>query len=233
MENELEERVADALSFLERRYSNVKEGWLVLWRLDNYTSEWLPVTDLEAVARAAVEVSEKTDVYLGVGVQKEKQIFAKRGAAKTVSYITGFWIDVDIKGTAHKAANLPPTKEKALEFIRKFELKPTEIIHSGHGLQVWWLLKEPFKITDEMDREYIQKLLITFQGHFINAAKTKGWKVDSTMDIARVLRVIGTKNHKRPENVKVVTSVKYNPTAYYSLEDFEMLEEKQGLGAWM
>ena len=58
--------------------------------------------------------------------------------------IPGLWLDLDYQSPgAHKTRHpLPPTKEAALSLLDVAPYKPSLIVHSGHGLQIYWLFKE-------------------------------------------------------------------------------------------
>ncbi len=65
--------------------------------------------------------------------------------------------------------------------LEEFPLKPTAIVHSGGGYQVYWSLKEP------MDADEAKSLMKRLHQH-LNG--------DSVSDSARILRVPGTFNYK-------------------------------------
>jgi Protein of unknown function (DUF3987) len=133
--------------------------------------------------------------------------------------LPGLWADLDVKGEAHQANNLPPTSKDAMCIIEAIPLKPTLIIHSGHGLQVWWLFKELWVFEGEDERREAQELSHRFQATLKQRAKGYGWQMDGTHDISRVFRPPGTLNHKlNPVEVRVL---RYDEGARYNPADFE------------
>jgi hypothetical protein len=80
------------------------------------------------------------------------------------------------------------------------------VVSSGHGLHAYWLLKEPFIIGTEQDMLEAQGLLRGWNAYINARAAARGWRFDSVGELARVLRVPGTLNHKTqpPREVRVV-----------------------------
>ena len=75
------------------------------------------------------------------------------------------------------------------------KIKPSIVVNSGNGIHGYWLLDKPFIIETEEDR-HISSIFKGF-GRYVNSeAKKHGWKIDSVYDLARILRVPGTINHK-------------------------------------
>lgn len=108
-----------------------------------------------------------------------------------------------MKGEAHKKDDLPDTIDQARELARSLGIEPTEEIHSGHGLQAWWLLRKPWIFRDDDDRKKAADLVRRFQALLRAQANAKGWEIDSTHDLPRILRLPGTWNHKAADPVRV------------------------------
>jgi len=121
--------------------------------------------------------------------------------------IAGLWADVDYAGEDHAKIGLPTTEAEAFELVYAMPVEPTIVVHSGHGLQAWWLFKEPWIFLDG-EREEAQAMIRGWQGHMAQIAKDRGgWVVDSTHDLARLMRLPGTFNNKSaPVPVKVLSS---------------------------
>jgi hypothetical protein len=148
------------------------------------------------------------DVYTGVGVAPMDALLrsSQRAVADMIAGIAGMWSDVDYAGKNHAKPRLPQTEEEALELVAAMPVRPTILVHSGHGLQAWWLFKKPW-IFQNGEREEAQALIRDWQGHMAGLAKTRGWVVDSTHDLARVMRLPGTVNNKaEPVPVRVIWS---------------------------
>jgi hypothetical protein len=85
-------------------------------------------------------------------------------------------------------------------------VNPTILVHTGHGLQAWWLFHEPW-IFEDGEREEAQAMIRGWQSHMARLAGDRGWVVDATHDLARLMRLPGTVNNKsEPVPVKVVSS---------------------------
>ncbi len=98
------------------------------------------------------------------------------------------WLDVDFKDFGGQ-------KETAIA-LKDFTAnagvpKPNWVIHSGHGLHVYWVLKEALP-KDEWERAARGLKQLCFE---------HGFKADParTADIASILRVPGTMNYKDPD----------------------------------
>ena len=146
----------------------------------------------------------------------------QRGGTDDVIAIPGFWLDVDFVHAVHaKAAHLPPDLEAAMGLIREFPLAPSLIIHSGHGIQVYWLFKELWTFDSPEERERAQAMLNCFKATFVALAAAHKWKIDATADLARVLRVPGTMNRKESGHVLPVLVIEEDSERRYDPSDFE------------
>lgn len=96
--------------------------------------------------------------------------------------------------------------------------KPSLIVHSGHGLQIYWLFKELAGFHTKDDREAFSRLCRGWQQLFQQAGRDQGWHVDSTADLARVLRIPGTYNLKTDEarevTVREANDFRYDPSDF-------------------
>jgi hypothetical protein len=127
----------------------------------------------------------------------------------------GVWWDGDIRGPNHKQDKLPATVDEVLDFVAGLPLQPTCVIHSGGGIQVSWLFDMLEVIENEEDRALAQRLSSDVQGFINERGKEMGWVFDNTSDLARVLRVAGTANHKSapPQPVRILwqSDARYAP----------------------
>lgn len=160
-------------------------------------------------AEYALKQAETNDVYVQVGVSNKKT--SGRWSAKQITGICALWADVDYGTDGHQKNNYPPTVDAALALVREMGLEPSFIVHSGHGLHTYWLLDERL---NSMDAEPLaQAWLGALKGY----AAQHGWDVDTTQDLARVLRVPGTSNRKKSDDVLPVHLIG-ETGAKYSLE---------------
>jgi hypothetical protein len=130
-----------------------------------------------------------------VGLHADRAVGGRGGEDQIVA-LPGVWADIDIKGPAHKAINLPPTIDAAKEIYSAVQIRPTVLVHSGYGLQVYWLFRELWLLNTPEERARAKSLLVRWQGMLRRIATAKGWALDPTADLARMLRVPGTFNYK-------------------------------------
>jgi hypothetical protein len=205
--------------FFQTLYGEDAPGYLAIWTHTPKETHWVAASDPAEMERIALDIGRERDVYFGIGLHMEKLEKGRRGTSSEVIAIPDLWADLDVKGEAYKANNLPPTCKDAMHITEAIPLKPTLIVHSGHGVQAWWLFKELWVFENETEREEAQELSRRFQAPLKHKAKEHGWHMDGTHDISRVLRPPGTYNHKRePVEVRVL---RYNEDARYNPSDFE------------
>ena len=145
------------------------------------------------------------NIYFGVAPRKER-----KGDKSAIKYVSCLWVDLDVGSEGHKKKSRFETVEEALESVEKFEHAPSIIVFSGHGLQCYWLLREPEDVSDPRPVEGIMKGLILAVGGD-----------PGTHDISRVMRLPNTLNVKIPEKPKDVKVLKFEPELRYNLSDFE------------
>jgi hypothetical protein len=182
--------------FLRRLFGAAPPNLHVLiWALKGKRSWFVPVAGLGGVGRVLAPLAGG-DVYYGVALGPKDFGQYRRCPADEAAGIVGLWADIDMAGEAHKGDNLPPTLEDARGLANSLGLPPTEVVHSGHGLQPWWLFDEPWVFQDDEDRRGAAALVERFQAALRHNAEAAGWSLDATHDLARVLRVPGTTNYK-------------------------------------
>ena len=159
----------------------------------------------------ASKKSGKVNLYYGVCLRREtwprigidgKE--EKRGTIENVLSATALWVDIDFK-------TIP--RERALELLKRFPLKPSIGVFSGGGFNILWLLKEP-ATGDELKRVSP-----------INVAISRQVGGDHTHDLARVLRLPGTPNIKY-DPAPTAEIVVWRPQLRYNLFDFDFLPEE-------
>lgn len=204
------------------RYFNVLFGeippdqWLLLWRLADKRSFWF--RDLK-LAEEFCRENAATSVYAGMGLSPENFGPSKRCEAGRVTAVGGLWSDLDTLSPAHQKKNLPPTMKDALSILPS-EFPPTMVVHSGHGLQAYWALKELEIFDDPGERQAMQELTERWHRLISWRAQAKRWSVDATYDLARILRVPGTTNIKIPTDPVVARIIELNERRY-NLSEFE------------
>lgn len=172
-----------------------------------------------AAAVEAVKLADQCDVYFGVCPVKDSAAIVRsrgkkaRAAVPDVATVPALWADIDLAGEGHKSGkNYAPDIDA---WGPTFEaLPPSYIIQSGHGLHCYWLLEKPFQIESEEDRERIGETVKRFQS---SLAASAGYDIDTTGDLARVLRVPCTVNHK--EGAALPVEIIKKTGARYELAD--------------
>jgi hypothetical protein len=210
------------LEFLRLLWLNKPEGhFVLLWTLPEKRSRWfreiLPAADY-------IETVRDRDVYVGVGLSKQDFGPVHRCVSDEISGLTGFWADLDLRSDAHTTKALPESIADALSIIPA-SMPPTLVIVTGNGAHAWWLFKEPYIFDNDEDRKATACLVARWSTLLrLNAAR-RGWVFDRLSDLARVLRVPGTRNHKDPASPKDVV-VHSRSDARYNLSDFaEFLDD--------
>jgi len=183
---------------------------IVFTRRGQLHTKWYATSDIDRVAPQIEEAAEKFDVYCSVATYKAKPEKG-RGTLKDVGSISGFWADLDIGTEGHHPAQLPnpETVEEALSIIKGMP-DATAVIHSGGGLQVWWLFDEPWVFDDQTEAQLASN---EWQNRLVKAGESLGYHVDSLGDLPRILRVPGTQNHKT-DNVRPVVLENLNDCRY-------------------
>jgi hypothetical protein len=151
------------------------------------------------------------NIYFGTNFLAERPK-SGRGKAEDSGGATCFYMDVDFdtESEAHARSDLPKTEADAIGLVKGNGFDPSIIVHSGHGLHVYWLFKEPWIFDSDEEREKCHYLLLRLQETINIKASKSGWSLDSTNDLARVLRVPGTFNIKVPDNPVEVRVIENN-----------------------
>lgn len=146
-------------------------------------------------------LAKNFNVYFGVCPRSRKE-----GTKSAVQYVLCLWVDLDFK--LFKGG-----KDEALARLRDFPLSPTIIINSGYGFHVYWRFREPEQISEPGDVAKIESYLKAL-ANALNADP-------KSAELARVLRIPGTLNHRDPINPLPVQIVQINSELAYNLSDFD------------
>jgi len=179
------------------------EHFLYLWTLPEKESFFLNNTD-KLISKANILKHQNSDVYFGIGTSPRNFGKMRRCLAKDVAGIPCFWLDVDY-GKNHKKKNIFKNKDQAIEFINNLPLKPTTVILSGNGIHCYWIFNEfwDFESNNEIRVSAAKKAALWNITIKQMAYNDYGFDIDSTFDLARVLRVPGTYNRKNEKEIKV------------------------------
>ena len=177
------------------------DHYILLWTLPDKRSHWFQ--DVTKAAEFAVAAAADKDVYVGVGLSRADYGPSRRCKSDEVSGLAGIGTDLDLLSDAHKKA-LPATIPDALKILPA-EMPPSVLISTGNGIHTWWLFKEPLIFDNDEERQAAARLLTRWHRLLARNATAHGWSYDKLSDLARILRIPGTRNLKDPANPKEVT----------------------------
>ena len=187
----------ELLHFLEFLYRDA-DAYIYTWSAASKQSEWYHTTELD---RMAADSAGEVDLYYGVGFLNQSGTKRTRAKNTEISGIPGFWVDIDIADPqAHKTENLPPDIKSVLEILSP---APSMLVSSGYGLHAYWVLDKSWIFETDMDRQKAANGLKSFQEKIRSVFKSRGWALDPTHDLARVLRLPNTGNGKKDKTVAV------------------------------
>jgi hypothetical protein len=145
---------------------------------------------IDAAARA------QQHVYFGVATR----VTTANGRRENCGFIGALFTDIDFKVTPEADAR---------ERLARFPLAPSIVVHTGGGLHVYWLLREPLDIHETDPDPLLRCLSRALRGDL------------KAGEAARVLRVPGTWNVKpeygapRPVRLELLDeSRRYNPSDF-------------------
>jgi hypothetical protein len=197
----------DTKKFLNELFEyKPKDALIAIWEIPSKKTRRFKDIN-QAAAYIGQKKETKSDIYFGCGLQGKNLGPHKRGSRKDIIGIPGFYMDIDIKSDVHKAENLPPDINAAMSLIMNNGYDPTIVVHTGNGIHAHWIFKEPEMFENDVHRHQIETMCQRLQETIKQRATEKGWSLDSTWDIARVLRPPGTANYKdmnNPVDVKVI-----------------------------
>jgi hypothetical protein len=199
------------------------EGVLNIFDKKSKKTHSFPTDNIPQITAKTDELKREADLYFEVCLGATPPMPGKRGDAASKTVMPCLWFDLDVQSPVHTETDLPATSDEALEFAKLFQ--PTFIIDSGHGLQFYHCLRSPLYMGNEIEWQQAKKLIRKFQAFLIGQGRERGWKLDNTSDLARLMRIPGSYNLKVPDNPKEVRVIYYDPEALYDPADFEQLPD--------
>ncbi|KLU63775.1 hypothetical protein DEAC_c43040 [Desulfosporosinus acididurans] len=206
--------VSEILKFLQAIYGET-EGYTYIWLLKKKKTLWRPLSNLRDMAESAVRFGHSQDIYFPVCPQVKALTENERGTLVSVHSMTCFYCDFDCQGGNHKQKNLP-TFEEVWEWLMSLPYPPSIILFTGGGIHCYWLFDKPWIFESNDDRQKAQETSRLWQKRFIRDFAKRGWKLDNTSDLTRVLRLPGTMNCKgdTPIPVQILT---FEPERRYDI----------------
>lgn len=187
-------------TFLERVFGGKPEHLAVLlYCLPSHSQRVF--ADLHEAAEWSKQ--QPDNVYVACALVENKS-FKGRNAAGDARALPAIWAEID----KDPAASLQKLKERGIP-------SPSVVVGSGHGYHLWWVLREPWELPDEAEQKKAQLFVRGFQ----KTLRAIVGQLDSTHDLARVLRIPGTLNYK--ENPPLPVTLIENSETDYNLSDFE------------
>jgi hypothetical protein len=171
------------------------ELFVLLWTLPDKRSRFFPGTRLIEAAQYGADQARACDVYVGCGVRGRDFGPHERGTAADVVGIPGLWADLDLTKPPRRKPYFR-TREALTMFLDALPLRPTLRVWTGGGVQPWWLFRELWMFEDECERQRAAGIMHCWQRYLRARALEHGATIDATHDLARILRVPGTVNHK-------------------------------------
>lgn len=204
---------ADLGKFLEALWPDIGERWLLFWGAPSKRSHWVQRVTPETLTLLTKWATDD-NVYVGCALRGANLGATERGKKEDCQVIPGVWLDLDY-GSAHKKKNLPATEEEALSLLAEMGPAPSAVIHSGRGLQAWWIFREPWVLETEADRVAAESLTMAWCRTLREKAKGDGWDADQVGDLTRVMRLPGLWNRKGVAirtKLLSLTEVRYDPS---------------------
>ena len=172
-----------------------KEFVITLFTLPSRESKFVTFDDLANIRPWILKkVADNENVYFGVNPLHNRPS-SGRGRAEDIGAMVSFSIDIDFKGEGHKTnKNYPPDWEVAKKVLINANCPlPSLVVFTGNGTHLYWLFESPSIVSNSSTSENESEL---FHKAIRNVLAQGGYEIDVTGDLARVLRVPGTKNFK-------------------------------------
>jgi len=180
--------------------------WAYWWTLPDKVTTWYQVGDPRPLPAGKVNiyfsVHPTTQIPTTNTEGEKKPPEAVRSQIPYIAVINCLYSEFD------------ENKGATLDQIADLPVMPSVLIRSGGGWHAYWLLRDPFILTSDADRERAKELQanwVTFTGGDTGAK-----------DLAHVLRVPGTLNYKY-DPPRPVTFVWDDPNLLHDLEYLENL----------
>jgi hypothetical protein len=207
--------------YLDALYPPGTPGELLAYSKKPFTRRFGVPANLGAYARQIEQMDRAgLDVYQTINALDGQAIRGRglyaRGLETEVVAVVALVADVDAAG---KPGHNYPTQTAIVDALADMPLQPSVIVVSGRhegGLHPYWLLNLPFAIGSDEDRTRIK--WVSEQWQRLLRGKLAPFELDSTYDLVRVLRPIGSLNKKY---VSKVSALVFQPNRRFNVEDFE------------
>jgi hypothetical protein len=199
--------------FLDALYQNADPKlWLELRCIHPVSKQvktlWMPMRKREAILRQADQVNRDGYSLYFAPCPRIRQ----KGNAEAAALLPALWVDLDCDNDSRK-------RDAALAKLHEFKPAPSIVIDSGGGWHSYWLLSQPFLLTERANREYAARLL---RGLF----SALGADPEYVKSVASIMRLPDSINTKPERGGAIVTIVDFAPDRRYSISDFAWLDVK-------
>ena len=188
--------------FLHILFEN-SPGSVILWTLPGKRVQRFTADHLDDAAAMAQALAADCDVYVGCALYGNTLAPRSRGTAADVIGLVALWADIDVAKSA-AAKRYFPNRQAGTDFLDRLPIRPTLRVWSGGGFHAWWCFREPWIFADSSERIQAATLSQRWQSTLIKKAAALSVQIDRTFDLARVLRVPATLNHKYGVPVELV-----------------------------
>jgi hypothetical protein len=203
------------VEFLKTAFDGRSEAYICIWvKGQQKKTYWIQD---ENEVEAIIENHREDDIYVGMGLVKTPKGSNVRAKKEDVIGIPGLWVDIDVANPeVEDKKDRAATVEDALKCIDGLP-EPTFVIKSGFGVHCWWLFETVWLFDGAQEREAAEALTHAWNQTIQGKAKELGFDVDSTYDLARVLRLPGSINWKgdAPREVEVLKVGEYRYESDY------------------
>jgi hypothetical protein len=149
------------------------------------------LTNLDAAAAWCETAGKLSDVYCSMGIAETPSVGNTRWSIDQVQKLCGLWLDVDLADAKHPGR--PENSGAAEALLWQASEKPTLVVFTGSGgYHGHWVFGEPEEAATAA------LLCKAWQSQ-----ASGGFRLDSTADAARVMRVPGTINQKNGEEARL------------------------------
>lgn len=216
----------NTLQYLHALYGRCEAGAGEIVLVESTKRRPVAVFRLHEIDFAAGEAASHLDLYLKVNLMDCRKMADRLGEKlRTQGYgtvvgnrsevktVVGLHLDAD----AGKSSKYH-SRDEVLGILNRMPVPPSLIVNSDGpegGFHPYWLLRNPILIDSEETRERISAIAFRWQEHLKRLADGK---VDSTANIDRVLRVVGT----RRSNGNWVSCEHYDPKALYEIDELTL-----------
>lgn len=169
---------------------------------------WMPIQKRETILRQADQLNREGYSVYFAPCPRLKQ----KGNAQSAALLPALWVDLDCEDD-------PTRREAALATLKTFAPAPSILVDSGGGWHAYWLLSQPFPLTEQVNREYAARLL---RGLFCALGADPAY----VKSVASIMRLPESVNTKPERGGAMVTVLEFAPDRRHPISDFAWLEAK-------